>query len=66
MTTKRMTTRQITLTTATLLLAACWLSAQESNTTAGSPEDEAAKQAELAKKTLNPVANLISVPIRNN
>jgi len=29
-------------------------------------EDEAAKQAELVKKTLNPVADLISVPIQNN
>ncbi len=50
----------------TLLLAACWLPAQDLNTTAGSPEDEAAKEAELVKKTFNPVASLISVPIRNN
>jgi len=28
--------------------------------------DEAAQNAELVKKTLNPVANLISVPIQNN
>lgn len=28
--------------------------------------DEAAKEGELVKKTLNPVANLISVPIQNN
>jgi hypothetical protein len=29
-------------------------------------EHEAAEQAELVKKTLNPVADLISVPIQNN
>lgn len=32
----------------------------------GAAESEAAKQAELVKKTLNPVASLISVPIQNN
>src|SRR5215831_6284496 len=32
----------------------------------GAGADEAAEQAELVKKTLNPVANLISVPIQNN
>ena len=32
----------------------------------GQTDDEAAKAAELAKKALNPVASLISVPIQNN
>lgn len=33
---------------------------------AGGDADAAAKESELVKKTLNPVANLISVPIQNN
>ena len=32
----------------------------------GKVDDEAAEQADLVKKTLNPVADLISVPIQNN
>src|ERR1022692_2543227 len=32
----------------------------------GAGDDEQAKEAELAKKLQNPVANLISVPIQNN
>lgn len=32
----------------------------------GVGDDEAAKQAELVKKTLNPIASLISVPFQNN
>jgi hypothetical protein len=36
------------------------------NDVSGAAEDEAAKEAELVKQTLNPVASLISVPIQNN
>lgn len=32
----------------------------------GAGDDESAKEAELAKKLQNPVANLISVPVQNN
>src|SRR5262249_23258796 len=41
--------------------------AAESGPVSGNAEeDEAAKQAELVRKTLNPVADLISIPIQNN
>ncbi|MGH9363713.1 MAG: DUF4136 domain-containing protein, partial [Thermoanaerobaculia bacterium] len=43
-----------------LALAFCCLPAR------GQTDDEAAKAAELAKKALNPVASLISVPVQNN
>jgi len=32
----------------------------------GGADEEAAKQAELVKKTLNPIASLVSVPFQNN
>jgi hypothetical protein len=37
-----------------------------SSASGGATDDEQAKEAELAKKLQNPVANLISVPIQNN
>jgi len=40
--------------------------AEPSSLGEGTEEKEAAEQAELVKKTLNPVADLISVPIQNN
>src|SRR3974390_1212449 len=42
------------------------LKAEPSSLAEGTEEKEAAEQAELVKKTLNPVADLISVPIQNN
>ena len=40
--------------------------ADGSSSGGGAGDDEAAKQAELVKKTLNPIASLISVPFQNN
>jgi hypothetical protein len=40
--------------------------AEPASSTGSTAESEAAAQAELVKKTLNPVADLISVPIQNN
>ena len=40
--------------------------ADASSSGSGGAVDEKAEQAELVKKTLNPVASLISVPIQNN
>ena len=48
------------------LLATAEAQAVEPGSSGDSDEKEAAQQAELVKKTLNPVADLISVPIQNN
>lgn len=50
-----------------LVLVGAVAQAAELDSSANSAkEDEATEEAELVKKTLNPVANLISVPIQNN
>src|SRR6266404_3282192 len=56
------------LKTAILLIAVAACGAPVNGQTSASlgPEEEKAKEAELAKKLQNPVANLISVPIQNN
>ena len=56
----------LTLAAGIVFVAAQGAFGQTNSATAGTSEDEAAKNAELVRKTLNPVANLISVPIQNN
>ena len=38
----------------------------EATPSSGAADDEAAREAELVKKTLNPIASQISVPFQNN